>query len=47
MKPILPLFIMIDACGWEIIRNNSFCRAFAPTRKRLDTVFGYSSACAA
>jgi hypothetical protein len=45
MKPILPLFIMIDACGWEIIRNDPFAKAFAPTRKRLDSVFGYSSTC--
>jgi len=45
MKPILPLFIMVDACGWEIIRNDPFCQAFAPTRKRLESVFGYSSAC--
>jgi hypothetical protein len=43
MKPILPLFIMIDAGGWEIIRNDPFAQAFAPTRKRMDTVFGYSS----
>ena len=45
MKPILPLFIMVDACGWEIIRNDPFCQKFAPTRKRLDSVFGYSSGC--
>jgi hypothetical protein len=45
MKPILPLFIMVDACGWEIIRNDPFAHAFAPTRKRLDSVFGYSSTC--
>lgn len=45
MKPILPLFIMIDACGWEIIRDDPFCQAVAPTRKRLESVFGYSSAC--
>jgi hypothetical protein len=45
MKPILPLFIMIDACGWEIIRNDPFAKDFAPVRKRMDTVFGYSSTC--
>ena len=45
MKPILPLFVFIDACGWEIIRNDPFCSATAPTRKRLDSVFGYSSGC--
>src|SRR5687767_14897041 len=45
MKAVLPLFVFIDACGWEIIRNDPFARAFAPCRRRLDSVFGYSSAC--
>ncbi|HXS69452.1 MAG TPA: alkaline phosphatase family protein [Candidatus Polarisedimenticolia bacterium] len=45
MKAILPLFIFVDACGWEIIRNDTFLQDVAPARKRLDSVFGYSSAC--
>jgi hypothetical protein len=45
MKPLLPLFIFIDACGWEIIKDDPFVRQFAPQRKRLASVFGYSSAC--
>ena len=45
MKPVLPLFIFIDACGWEIIRNDPFARTFAPQRKQLASVFGYSSTC--
>lgn len=45
MKPILPLFVFIDACGWEIIRNDPFAEAFAPHRRPLRSVFGYSSAC--
>ena len=45
MKPILPLFIMIDAMGWEILRNDPFGKNFAPNRKRLESVFGYSSTC--
>ena len=45
MKTILPLFIFIDACGWEIIRDNSFLSDTAPHRRRLESVFGYSSAC--
>jgi Type I phosphodiesterase / nucleotide pyrophosphatase len=45
MKAILPLFIFVDACGWEIIKDDPFARAFAPNRKRLNSVFGYSSAC--
>ena len=45
MKPILPLFIMIDAMGWEILRNDPFGKNFAPNRKKLESVFGYSSTC--
>ena len=45
MKSILPLFVFIDACGWEIIRDDPFARALAPNRRRLTSVFGYSSAC--
>lgn len=45
MKTVLPLFVFIDACGWEIIRNDPFARSLAPYRRRLESVFGYSSAC--
>src|SRR5437660_4777913 len=45
MKPLLPLFVFIDACGWEIIKDDSFVRDCAPNRRRLTSVFGYSSAC--
>jgi hypothetical protein len=45
MKNVLPLFVFIDACGWEIIRDDPFGRDFAPARHRLRSVFGYSSAC--
>ncbi len=45
MKAFLPLFVFIDACGWEIIKNDPFAKNFAPHRKRLTSVFGYSSAC--
>src|SRR5215831_9337204 len=45
MKALLPLFVFIDACGWEIIKNDPFVRGVAPNRKRLTSVFGYSSAC--
>jgi hypothetical protein len=45
MKEVLPLFIMIDACGWEIVKSDPFARGFAPNRHRLESVFGYSSAC--
>lgn len=45
MKSILPLFVFVDACGWEIIKNDPFGRSLAPERRRLTSVFGYSSAC--
>ena len=45
MKSILPLFVFVDACGWEIIKNDPFASALAPNRRRLESVFGYSSAC--
>jgi hypothetical protein len=45
VKAVLPLFVFVDACGWEIIKNGPFARSFAPHRRRLDSVFGYSSAC--
>ena len=45
MKPILPLFVFIDACGWEIIKRDPFVQDVAPHRRQLRSVFGYSSAC--
>jgi predicted AlkP superfamily pyrophosphatase or phosphodiesterase len=45
MKRVLPLFIFVDACGWEIIKNDPFVRETAPNRRKLTSVFGYSSAC--
>jgi len=44
-RGVLPLFIMIDAAGWEILRNRPFLAGVAPHRHRLESVFGYSSAC--
>ncbi len=45
MKSVLPLFVFIDACGWEIVKEDPFMRQVAPNRKKLKSVFGYSSAC--
>jgi hypothetical protein len=45
MKPVLSLFAFIDACGWQIIKDDPFVRNVAPYRRRLRSVFGYSSAC--
>ena len=44
-NPVLPLFVFIDACGWEIIKQDPFVRRFALNRRRLTSSFGYSSAC--
>lgn len=42
----LPLFIFIDAFGWEILqRHPDFLAGLAPHRRKLDTLLGYSSAC--
>jgi hypothetical protein len=45
VKSVLPLFVFVDASGWEIIRDRPFARTHAPERRRLSSVFGYSSAC--
>jgi hypothetical protein len=45
MKAMLPLFVFVDACGWEIIKDDPFVHEFARYRKQLTSVFGYSSAC--
>lgn len=45
MKSVLPLFVFIDACGWEIIKDRPFAKSLAPERRKLRSVFGYSSAC--
>ena len=44
-KDTVSLFLMVDACGWEIIRDHPFLNKVAPYRHKLRTVFGYSSAC--
>ncbi|MCC5788443.1 MAG: alkaline phosphatase family protein [Opitutales bacterium] len=44
-KAILPLFVFVDACGWEIIKKDPFAGNVAPHRRKLRSVFGYSSAC--
>lgn len=45
MKDRLSLFIMVDACGWEIVKNHPFLDKVAPHRRKLESVFGYSSTC--
>lgn len=45
MKSKISLFIMVDACGWEIVKNDPFCQRIAPHRHKLESVIGYSSTC--
>jgi len=46
MKQKLSLFIFIDALGWEILnRHPWFLKGLAADKKKLKTIFGYSSAC--
>jgi hypothetical protein len=45
VKPSLALFVFVDACGWEIIKDHPFAKRHAPVRRKLRSVFGYSSAC--
>jgi hypothetical protein len=45
MKDELSLFIMVDACGWEIVKDHPFLSEIAPHRRKLESVFGYSSTC--
>lgn len=45
MKEKLSLFIMVDACGWEIVKDHPFLKNIAPHRRKLESVFGYSSTC--
>jgi hypothetical protein len=45
VKEKLSLFIMVDACGWEIVKDHPFLRNIAPHRRKLESVFGYSSTC--
>jgi hypothetical protein len=45
VKKVLPLFVFIDAFGWEILRDDPFAATIAPLRRRLESVLGYSSAC--
>ena len=41
----LSLFIFIDALGWEVLKDRKFLDTALPHRKKLRSVFGYSSAC--
>jgi len=35
VKALLPLFVFVDACGWEIIKDRPFAKTHAPERRKL------------
>lgn len=41
----LSLVIFIDALGWEILKGRKFLESELPHRRKLRSVFGFSSAC--
>jgi hypothetical protein len=44
-KEKIVLNIFIDAFGWELLQENSFLPEVTPHQHRLESIFGYSSAC--
>ena len=43
MKPPLAIYVLVDALGWEIIRNRPFLDDVLEERRWLQTILGYSS----
>lgn len=43
MKPVLKLYIFVDALGWEVVEKYDFCRDLFPVRYRVTTQLGYSA----
>ena len=44
-KTVLSVVVFIDALGWEVLRDRPFMEKELPYRRKLKSVFGYSSAC--
>jgi hypothetical protein len=44
MSKTANIFVLVDALGWEWVRNNPFLESVAPYRRRLESVLGYSTA---
>ena len=44
-KKTLSMVIFIDALGWEVLKGRKFLEEEMPYRKKLRSVFGFSSAC--
>jgi hypothetical protein len=43
MKPPLSIYVLVDALGWEIIRDRPFLDDVLEDRRCLQTILGYSS----
>jgi hypothetical protein len=43
--PQVSIVVFIDALGWEVLKGRRFLEAELPERRRLRSVFGFSSAC--
>ncbi|WP_295388469.1 alkaline phosphatase family protein [uncultured Thiodictyon sp.] len=43
--PTISLVVFIDALGWEVLKGRRFMEARLPFRRKLRSVFGFSSAC--
>ena len=41
----LSMMVFIDALGWEVLKNRKFLESELPYRRKLRSVFGFSSAC--
>lgn len=44
-QPKLSIVMFIDAMGWEVLRGREFLEQELPYRRKMRSVFGYSSAC--
>ena len=43
MKRSIEIVVLIDALGWEFIKDRKFLNDEMPYRRPLDTVLGFSS----
>ncbi|WP_295446348.1 alkaline phosphatase family protein [uncultured Thiodictyon sp.] len=45
LAPKISLVVFIDALGWEVLKGRHFMETQLPFRRKLRSVFGFSSAC--
>src|SRR5437868_899967 len=43
MDTPLSIYVLVDALGWEVVRNRRFLDDILPDRRWLTTILGYSS----